>query len=213
MELWRKHKINPIGGCLPLFLQMPIFIGLYTALNSAVDLRLQKLLWIENLAGPDALFRMPFSLPYLGYDFSLLPLFTVGLFLTQQKMFMPPATDEQQEAQYKMMNMMTLFMGVMFWHQPAGLCIYFIASSLWSIAERKLLGAGSMTPASGASVEVVEPETNSKRAAKPKPNQVAALPEGRKVPGFLKTLLDAAQTARDQADQQREKDTRKGKKR
>ena len=213
MELWRKHKINPIGGCLPLFLQMPIFIGLYTALNSAVDLRLQKLLWIENLAGPDSLFRMPFSLPYLGADFSLLPLFTVGLFLTQQKMFMPPATDEQQEAQYKMMNMMTLFMGVMFWHQPAGLCIYFIASSLWSIAERKLLGAGSMTPASGASVEVIEPDNNSKPAAKPKPNLIAAPPEGRKVPGFLKKLLDAAQTARDQADQQREKDTRKGKKR
>ncbi|MEJ7592176.1 MAG: YidC/Oxa1 family insertase periplasmic-domain containing protein [Planctomycetaceae bacterium] len=213
MELWRKHKINPIGGCLPLFLQMPIFIGLYTALNSAVDLRLQKLLWIKNLAGPDAVFRMPFSLPYLGADFSLLPLFTVGLFLTQQKMFMPPATDEQQEAQYKMMNMMTLFMGVMFWHQPAGLCIYFIASSLWSIAERKLLGAGSMTPASGASVEVIEPDNNSKPAAKLKPNLIAAPPEGRKVPGFLKKLLDAAQTARDQADQQREKDTRKGKKR
>lgn len=213
MELWRKHKINPIGGCLPLFLQMPIFIGLYTALNSAVDLRLQKLLWIENLAGPDALFRMPFSLPYLGADFSLLPLFTVGLFLTQQKMFMPPATDEQQEAQYKMMNMMTLFMGVMFWHQPAGLCIYFIASSLWSIAERKLLGAGSMTPASGASVEVVEPDDNSKLTAKSKTNPAAVPPEGRKVPGFLKKLLDAAQTARDQADQQREKETRKGKKR
>lgn len=85
MELWRKHKINPIGGCLPLFLQMPIFIGLYTALNSAVDLRLQKLLWIKNLAGPDALFRLPFNVPYLGYDFSVLPLCTVGLFLTQQK--------------------------------------------------------------------------------------------------------------------------------
>ena len=104
MELWRKHNINPVGGCLPLFLQMPIFIGLYTALNSAVDLRLQKLLWIENLAAPDSLYRLPFSLPYLGFDFSILPICTVGLFLTQQKMFMPPATDEQQAAQYKMMN-------------------------------------------------------------------------------------------------------------
>lgn len=215
MELWRKHKINPIGGCLPLFLQMPIFIGLYTALNSAVDLRQQKFLWINNLAAPDALFRLPFNIPYLGHDFSVLPLCTVGLFLTQQKMFMPPATDEQQEAQYKMMNMMTLFMGVMFWHQPAGLCIYFIASSLWSIAERKLLGAGSMTPTSGASVEVIEPDNNSKPAtkSKSKSNKVAAPAEGRKVPGFLKKLLDAAQSARDQADQQREKDSRKGKKR
>ena len=213
MELWRKHKINPIGGCLPLFLQMPIFIGLYTALNSAVDLRLQKLLWINNLAAPDALFRLPFSLPYLGYDFSLLPLFTVGLFLTQQKMFMPPATDEQQAAQYKMMNMMTLFMGALFWHQPSGLCIYFIASSLWSIAERMLLGKGSMTQKSGASVEVIEPESNAKPAAKLKASQVAKPLEGRKLPGFLRKLLDSAQNARDQAEQQREKETRKGKKR
>lgn len=215
MELWRKHNINPIGGCLPLFLQMPIFIGLYTALNSAVDLRLQKFLWISNLAAPDALFRLPFSLPYLGFDFSVLPLCTVGLFLTQQKMFMPPATDEQQEAQYKMMNIMTLFMGAMFWHQPAGLCIYFIASSLWSIAERKLLGTGSMTPsipASGASVEVIEPQNNSRPAAKSKASSTSA-PAARKVPGFLQKLLDAAQSAREQADQQREKDSRKGKKR
>ena len=214
MELWRKHKINPIGGCLPLFLQMPIFIGLYTALNSAVDLRLQKLFWINNLAAPDALFRLPFSLPYLGYDFSVLPLCTVGLFLTQQKMFMPPATDEQQAAQYKMMNMMTLFMGALFWHQPSGLCIYFIASSLWSIAERKLLGTGSLTPKSGASVEVVEPDNDSKPATKKTKVPPAVAPvEGRKAPGFLQKLLDAAQTARDQAEQQREKDTRKGKKR
>jgi len=213
MELWRKHNINPIGGCLPLVIQMPIFIGLYTALNSAVDLRLQKFLWIKNLAAPDALFGMPFSLPYLGSDFSLLPLCTVGLFLTQQKMFMPPATDEQQEAQYKMMNMMTLFMGVMFWHQPAGLCIYFIASSLWSIAERKLLGSGSMVPASGPSVEVIEPDVNSKPAAKSKAGSTSGQVQDRKVPGFLQKLLDAAQTARDQADQQREKENRKGKKR
>lgn len=213
MELWRKHKINPVGGCLPLFLQMPIFIGLYTALNSAVDLRLEKMLWINNLAAPDALFRLPFSLPYLGFDFSVLPLFTVGLFLTQQKMFMPPATDEQQAAQYKMMNMMTLFMGAMFWHQPAGLCIYFIASSLWSIAERKLLGTGTMTPKSGASVEVIEPGSNSKPSVKSKGKAPAAAKENDKPPGFMQRLLDSAQQARNQAEQQREKDTRKGKKR
>ena len=128
-------------------------------------------------------------------------------------MFMPPATDEQQAAQYKMMNMMTLFMGALFWHQPSGLCIYFIASSLWSIAERMLLGKGSMTQKSGASVEVIEPESNAKPAAKLKASQVAKPLEGRKLPGFLRKLLDSAQNARDQAEQQREKETRKGKKR
>ncbi|MCA9063478.1 MAG: membrane protein insertase YidC, partial [Planctomycetaceae bacterium] len=151
MELWRKHGVNPMAGCLPLLLQMPIFIGLYTALNTAVDLRLSRFLWIDNLAAPDAILRLPFELPFLGQDFNLLPCLTVALFMIQQKLFMPPATDEQQEMQHKMMNMMTLMFGFMFWHQPAGLCLYFIASSCWGIAERKLLakttGKPSDTPA------------------------------------------------------------------
>lgn len=210
MELWRKNKINPVGGCLPLALQLPIFIGLYTALNSAVDLRLQSFLWVENLAAPDALFRLPFSLPIgLGRDFSILPLCTVVLFLVQQKMFMPPAQDEQQAMQYKMMNMMTGVMGIMFWHQPAGLCLYFIASSLWSIAERKLLGTGKLSPA-GPSVEVMLPaDEPAPRPGKKNMSPVASASD--KPPGFLQRLMDAAQDAQRTAEQQREKDDRKGK--
>ena len=210
MELWRKNGINPLSGCLPLFLQLPIFVGLYTALNSAVDLRLQSFLWIENLAGPDALFRLPFALPFgLGADFSILPLCTVALFLTQQKMFMPPAQDEQQEMQYKMMNMMTGVMGIMFWHQPAGLCLYFIASSLWSIAERKLLGTGKLTPA-GPGVQVImpdeQPTTKSAKNSSAPAQATAAKP-----PGFLQRLLDAAADAQKNSEQQREKSDKKGK--
>jgi YidC/Oxa1 family membrane protein insertase len=64
---------------------------------------------------------------------------TIVLFLWQQKMFMPPATDDQTRMQQKMMKYMMVFMGLLFFRVPSGLCIYFIASSLWSIAERKLL--------------------------------------------------------------------------
>jgi YidC/Oxa1 family membrane protein insertase len=219
MELWRKNKINPLGGCLPLFLQLPIFIGLYTALNAAVDLRLQKFLWIDNLAAPDALRRLPFAIPLfgLGSDFNVLPIVTVALFLVQQKLFMPPAQDEQQEMQYKMMNIMTGVMGFMFWHQPAGLCIYFIASSMWSIAERKLLGTGRLVAAGGPGVEVIEPADNgggkssggsgSKSASK----SAETTPSIPARPGFLQKLLDAAQEAREQADRQRERGDRKDK--
>ena len=140
MQLWREHKINPLSGCLPLFVQLPIFTGLWMALNSSVDLRRAPFLYFNNLAAPDALFHLPFAVPYLGWtDFNLLPFFTVALFVVQQKMFMPPPTDEQQAMQYKMMNVMTLVMGVMFYKVPAGLCVYFISSSLWGIGERKLL--------------------------------------------------------------------------
>jgi YidC/Oxa1 family membrane protein insertase len=139
MELFAKNKYNPFAGCLPLFFQFPIFIGLYTALYHAVDLRLAPFLWIDNLAAPDATFRLPFALPFLGQDFSILPIVTVCLFVAQQKLFMPPPTSDEQAMQYKMMNFMTIAFGFFFWHSPAGLCLYFIASSLWGITERKLL--------------------------------------------------------------------------
>jgi YidC/Oxa1 family membrane protein insertase len=139
MELFRKHNHNPFTGCLPLFLQLPIFMGLYQSLNHAVDLRLAKFLWIDNLAAPDALFHMPFNIPFLGHDFNLLPMITIALFVAQQKMFMPPPANDEQAMQQKVMNFMMIFMGVMFYKVPAGLCVYFIASSLWGMGERKLL--------------------------------------------------------------------------
>ena len=71
------------------------------------------------------------------------------LFIWQQKMFTPPATDEQTRMQQNMMQYMMIFMGVLFFKVPAGLCVYFIASSLWGIGERKLLpppGSPSAAP-------------------------------------------------------------------
>ncbi|MCL6503300.1 MAG: YidC/Oxa1 family insertase periplasmic-domain containing protein [Pirellulales bacterium] len=161
-ELWRKHKVNPFGGCLPVLIQLPIFIGLYRALSLDIELRGAPLIsegfpWCKNLAAPDMLFRWQGILPefltdpvsgWLGPTFNLLPCVTIALFLWQQKMFMPPPTDEQSAMQAKVMRFMTVFMGILFFKVPAGLCTYFIASSLWSIAERKLLPKKS--PASEA---------------------------------------------------------------
>jgi YidC/Oxa1 family membrane protein insertase len=140
MELFRKHNYNPLGGCLPLFLQLPIFIGLYTALSSSVDLRMARFLWIDNLASPDALFKLPFVVPFLGWtDFNLLPILSTALMFFQQKMLMPPPADEEQAMQQKMMNFMMIFFGAMFYRVPAGLCLYFIASSVWGMVERWIL--------------------------------------------------------------------------
>src|SRR5262249_47758822 len=79
------------------------------------------------------------SLLYLGPFFNLLPVIAVALMLVQQKLMTPPPADEQQEMQQKMMKYMMVFMGLMFYKVAAGLCLYFIASSLWGFAERKLL--------------------------------------------------------------------------
>jgi YidC/Oxa1 family membrane protein insertase len=151
-ELYKKHNFNMFGGCAPVFLQLPIFIGLYRCLSVDIDLRDAALIpgisWASNLAGPDKMFYWKDWMPafiadeadgYLGPFFNFFPLITISLFLIQQKMFTPPATDEQTKMQQQMMTFMTVFMGFMFFKVPAGLCIYFITSSLWGIAERKLL--------------------------------------------------------------------------
>ncbi len=214
MELWRKHNINPLSGCMPLLFQMPIFIGLYSCLNTAVDLRLSKFLWIDNLAAPDAMFDFPFSTPaIIGPHISVLPLVTVVLFLVQQKLFMPPPADEQAEMTQKMMNMMTFMFGAMFWHQPAGLCLYFICSSLWGIAERKLLGKVNMSTGGDEepSVTVKEPKpgNNGGNGTKKPPAKNAgnAPADGKK--GFFAKLMEAAEEAQKQAEQKRDKDKKK----
>ena len=91
----------------------------------------------------------------LGPYLNILPLVTVGLFILQQKMFMPEAANEQAALQQKIMTYMMLFMGIMFYKVAAGLCIYFIASSIWGIAERKLIpkpGPGALVPAGNVDV-------------------------------------------------------------
>lgn len=164
-ELYRKHNINPMAGCLPVFLQLPIFIGLYRALSVDVELRQSPLFgsaikWCSNLAAPDMLWNWSAIMPDfvtsrqgffgLGQYLNLFPLITVVLFLVTQKMTMPDPTNEQAVVQQKMMKYMTVFMGLMFYKVPSGLCLYFITSSLWGIAERKLLPKAKPAEASPA---------------------------------------------------------------
>ncbi len=140
MELFAKNNYNPFAGCWPILLQMPIFFALYRTLNSSIDLRMASFLWIDNLAAPDRMFQLPFVVPFLEWtEFNLLPFLTIALFVFQQKAMMPPPTDPEQEMQHRMMTIMTVVMGVLFYRVPAGLCIYFIFSSVWGMAERYLL--------------------------------------------------------------------------
>jgi len=159
-ELFAKYNYNPWGGCLIVFLQLPIFVGLYRALMVDVELRgaallSEKIRWASNLAGPDMLLDWSGWMPSfitsgvglfgLGPYLNILPIVTVALFLWQQKKFMPPPADEQAALNMKIMQYMMIFMGLLFYKVASGLCIYFIASTLWSIAERKFLP--KLTPA------------------------------------------------------------------
>ncbi len=153
MELYRKHGVNPFGTCWLLLLQMPIFMGLYYSLQESIHFRLAGLApwWMPNLSAPDMLLWWGAYIPfisepswygylfYLGPYLNILPIAAVTLTLVQQKWTMPPPTDDQQAQQQKMMKYMMVFMGVMFYKLASGVCIYYIASSLWGIAERSFL--------------------------------------------------------------------------
>ncbi|MHC5541608.1 membrane protein insertase YidC, partial [Singulisphaera rosea] len=139
LGLYKKHGVNPVGGCLPALIQLPIFVGLWQALNNSVHLRHASFLYIQNLAAPDMLFRFPTELPFLGQYFNLLPLLVVSLMIVQTKLFAPPATTPEAEMQQKMMKYMMVVMGFMFYKVPSGLGLYFITSSTWQICERLLL--------------------------------------------------------------------------
>jgi YidC/Oxa1 family membrane protein insertase len=157
-ELYVKSGINPLaamGTCWLLLLQMPIFMGLYFSINESIHFRLAPFLWMQNLAAPDMLVGWGENIPlisdlanmgagmlsmfYLGPFLNILPIFAVGLMFVQQKMMTPPPTDENQAAQQRMMKWMLGFMAIIFYKMPAGLCLYFIASGLWGLAERRFM--------------------------------------------------------------------------
>lgn len=154
MELFRKHNYNPMTGCWVMFIQLPIFIALYRSLLVDVELRQAPLFseairFCSNLAAPDMLFNWTdyvWTTISTGYGFfglgpylNLLPILTIAIFIAQQKMFMPPALDDQARMQQNIMKYMMIFMGFVFFKVPSGLCIYFIISSLWGLAERQLM--------------------------------------------------------------------------
>jgi YidC/Oxa1 family membrane protein insertase len=197
IDLQMKRGINPaamLGSCWMVFAQMPIFLGLYYALQESIQFRLARFLWMPNLAAPDMLFWWDWNVPiwglipaYLGPFFNLLPIIAVVLMMFQQKMLTPPPQDEQQEMQQKVMKWMTVFIGVMFYKVASGLCLYFIASSAWGLAERKLFipkpGARPAPPSGGPP---------GKPARKKKPGPSGTNGTMSKVKGFWEQVLEEA---------------------
>lgn len=151
MRQMQEVNLKMFAGCLPLLAQMPIFIALYRALQVSVDLRMAPFHlfgnWIDNLASPDALFAFGFAIPFLTWtEFNLLPILSIVLMQINQKLTMPPPADEEQAMQYRMMNIMMYVMVIFFYRVPAGLCLYFIMSSVWGTTERLLMKRLSARP-------------------------------------------------------------------
>jgi YidC/Oxa1 family membrane protein insertase len=123
MELWKKEKVNPFGGCLPMLLQMPVFLGIYWVLNESVELRQASfILWYDDLSQMD---------PYF-----ILPILMGGAMFVQQ-MLTPMQTADP--AQAKMMKFMPLIFMVFFLWFPAGLVLYYTANSVLSILQQWII--------------------------------------------------------------------------
>ena len=131
MQMYRTHKVNPLGGCLPMVLQIPVFFALYRVLYSSIAMRHAPFLWwINDLSAPD---RLPvgFEIPYLGGLPVLTILMGVSMFL-QQKMS-PTSVDPRQE---KMMLMMPVVFTVFFVNFPSGLVLYWLVNNVLSIGQQ-----------------------------------------------------------------------------
>lgn len=135
MALYKTYKVNPMGGCLPMLIQIPVFFALYRILGSSIELRHEPfMLWINDLSAPDRLFNFPFNIPYM-VDPDGIPVLTLlmgaSMFL-QQKMSPPPG----DPAQAKMMMFLPIVFTLMFINFQSGLVLYWLVNNLIGIGQQ-----------------------------------------------------------------------------
>jgi YidC/Oxa1 family membrane protein insertase len=129
MAFYKTNKVNPMGGCLPMLLQIPVFIALFVVLRSAVELRFSKFLWVRDLSEPENLFAG--MIPVIG-SLNILPILMAVTMVWQQKLT-PSAGDPQQQ---KMMAvMMPIMMLFFFYTMPSGLVLYWTISQVIAIIQ------------------------------------------------------------------------------
>jgi YidC/Oxa1 family membrane protein insertase len=144
MDLYKKHGYNPVGGCLPMLIQLPFFIAFYKMLQVTIELRGASFLWVHDLSQPETI------------AIRLLPIILVVTQFVSQKMTPAPGVDP---AQQKMMMFMPLIFGYMFYFLQSGLVLYYLTSNMVGIAQQWILNRISPPPA----VINVKPATKKKR--------------------------------------------------
>jgi YidC/Oxa1 family membrane protein insertase len=144
MALYRKHGVNPMGGCLPMLVQIPIFIALYNALSNSVEMWQAHFLWIRDLTQPDSLFKLQlWGAEYYNAGNLLGLLMGVSMWV-QQKMS-PPAGDPRQAQM--MLWMMPIIFTWMFWSFPSGLVLYWLVNNVLQIGQQWLIMGKPSRPA------------------------------------------------------------------
>ena len=136
MELYKKEKANPFSGCLPMFLQIPVFFALYQLLMRFTGLKGAPFLWIKDLSEPDKLIIFKQSIPFVGSEFNILPiLMAITMFLQQKFSFKPAAASAEAAEQQKLMSiLMPILFGILFYKMSSGLVLYWFTNSLLMVA-------------------------------------------------------------------------------
>lgn len=132
MDFMKENKVSPLGGCLPMLLQMPIFFGFYQMIQSAIELRGASWFWVADLSKPDTLFMIPGT----NFPFNLLPLIMGGTMFWQAQL--TPPSPGMDPAQQKIMKYMPLMFLVILYNFSAGLALYWTVSNLLTILQTKL---------------------------------------------------------------------------
>ncbi len=175
MKIMREKGANPLGGCLPMLLQLPIFIGLWRALYQNASLRHAPfILWINDLSKADNLFSLSSPLPIIGRSFNLLPLLCAAAMIVNHKMMGTKSQDPQTQQQQKIMMIMPVVFAFLLYGMPSGLMVYFLMSSIFGIVEqrfiRKRLDALAAETVTESPAVPVEPKREQKRQ-KPAPHR------------------------------------------
>ncbi len=153
MELYKENKVNPMGGCLPALVQWPVFVGFYTMLRCAIELRGAHFLWVTDLSKPDTLFMIP----GLNLPFNLLPLLMMGVMLWQTHLTPPsPGMDPGQQ---KMMRYMPLMFLLFLYFYSSGMALYMFVSTLLGIVQTKMT---KMQTAAAATPVLTQPPKKKK---------------------------------------------------
>ncbi len=151
LELWRKHGVNPISGCLPQLVQMPVWFAMYTTLQTAVEMYHEKFLWFHDLSAPDRFYILPLVL---------------GTFMIVQQKIVPqqPGMDPMQ--QKMMMYMMPVVFTVMMLFLPAALGVYMLTNSVLGIVQQLVVeqiaprsGGGDGTGKNNREIVVIDPSS------------------------------------------------------
>ena len=157
MEFMREHKINPMGGCWPILIQMPIFIGFFYLLRSAVELRGAQFLWACDLSQPDTIAHIA------GFPINPLPLIMGVTMLLQAQL--TPVSPTMDPTQQKIMKFLPLMIIVFLYNFSSGLALYWTINNMLSILQTKLTkNIVIPTPDAGANPALAkEPKSKTKR--------------------------------------------------